>query len=102
MDNFGLHSKHVNILTQVFNEFINLNSIYIYGSRALGTFKERSDVDLVLMDKDIDRQTLGKLIFEINNSDFPYTVDVQNFSSIKNPALIQHIQKFGKPFFERV
>lgn len=53
------------------------------------------------MDKHIDRQTIGKLIFEINNSDFPYTVDIQNFYSIKNPALIEHIQKFGKPFYER-
>lgn len=35
MNNFGLNVKHQNIINQIFSGFINLNSIYIYGSRAL-------------------------------------------------------------------
>lgn len=67
----------------------------------MGTNKDRSDVDLVLMDKNIDRFTLGSLIFEINNSDFPYTVDLQNFNTLKNPDLIKHIQTHGKLFYSK-
>jgi hypothetical protein len=53
------------------------------------------------MDKNADRITIGKLLFEINNSDLPYTVDLQNFYALKNPALIQHIQTHGKVFYKR-
>lgn len=67
----------------------------------MGTNKDRSDVDLVLMDKNIDRFTLGNLIFEINNSDFPFTVDLQNFNTLKNPDLIKHIQTYGKLFYSK-
>ena len=67
----------------------------------MGTNKDRSDVDLVLMDKNIDRFTLGNLIFEINNSDFPFTVDLQNFNMLKNSDLIKHIQTHGKLFYSK-
>ena len=98
---FGLNTEQFGLLRSIFSAHTEINSVYIYGSRAMGTNKERSDLDLILMDKNADRFTIGKLLFEINNSDLPYTVDLQNFYALKNPALIQHIQTHGKVFYER-
>lgn len=101
MNHFGLKAEQFDILSNIFGSNPNVHSIYIYGSRAMGTNKDRSDVDLVLMDKNIDRFSLGNLIFEINNSDFPFTVDIQNFNTLKNPDLIKHIQTYGKLFYSK-
>jgi hypothetical protein len=71
------------------------------GPRAKGTFNERSDVDLVITESNIDRSLIGQIISEINNSNFPYLVDIQDFSTLKNKQLIEHINRVGQVFYSR-
>jgi len=101
MDNFGLKQRYSDILISIFSQHENVNKVIIYGSRAKGTHHDRSDVDLVIAESDLDRHSLGKLLFEINESDFPYTVDLQLLESIKNSDLKDHIKRVGKVLFER-
>ena len=99
MNVFGLKEEEEQILKSIFSKYENLNKIVVYGSRAKGTFNERSDVDLVITESNIDRPLIGQIISEINNSNFPYLVDLQDFSKLKNQQLIEHINRVGKVFY---
>jgi predicted nucleotidyltransferase len=101
MNVFGLKEEEEQILKSIFSKYENLNKVVVYGSRAKGTFNERSDVDLVITESNIDRPLIGQIISEINNSNFPYLVDLQDFSKLKNQQLIEHIHRVGKVFYNR-
>ena len=99
MNVFGLKEEEEQILKSIFSKYENLNKVVVYGSRAKGTFNERSDVDLVITESNIDRPLIGQIISEINNSNFPYLVDIQDFSTLKNKQLIEHINRVGQVFY---
>ncbi len=101
MSNFGLKEEEEQLLKSIFSKYDSLNKVIVYGSRAKGTFNERSDIDLVITESNIERPLIGQIISEINNSNFPYLVDLQDFSSLKNQQLIEHINRVGKVFYSR-
>lgn len=47
----------------------------------------------MIADSNIDRKTIGEILLDINNSDFPYTTDLQIIEDVKNPKLQEHIKK---------
>ena len=102
MSNFGLKEEEEQLLKSIFSKYDSLNKVIVYGSRAKGTFNERSDVDLAITESNIDRSLIGQIISEINNSNFPYLLDLQDFSTLKNKQLIDHIDRVGKVFYSRV
>jgi predicted nucleotidyltransferase len=102
MSNFGLKEEEEQLLKSIFSKYDSLNKVIVYGSRAKGTFNERSDLDLVITESNIDRSLIGQIISEINNSNFPYLLDLQDFSTLKNKQLIDHIDRVGKVFYSRV
>jgi predicted nucleotidyltransferase len=101
MNSFGINELSINILKNIFSKYENIKEVNLYGSRAKGNHHDRSDVDLVICNSNIDRQLLGNLILEINNSNFPYMVDIQVFENLKNEKLIEHINRVGKVFYKK-
>jgi hypothetical protein len=99
MNIFGL--KEERILKSSFSKYENLNKVVVYVSRAKGAFKVRSDVDLVITESNIERPLIGQIISEINNSNFPYLLDLQDFSTLNNQQLIDHINRVGQVFYSR-
>jgi predicted nucleotidyltransferase len=98
MENFGLSDKSFEILKSIFSNYSAISEVKVYGSRAKGTYTERSDLDLVIMNE-LDRKTLGEIWMEINSSDFPITVDLQVWKDIKNENLKDHIRRVGRVIF---
>lgn len=71
--------------------------VIVYGSRAKGNYTERSDLDLVIKNTDkLDANLLFDLKDEVDDSDFPYLVDLQYYDQIQNPSLREHIDRVGK------
>lgn len=98
-EHLAIDDKSIDILTSIFREFPQIKEVVLYGSRAKATHQERSDIDLVIRNSEISRQTLGKIKLEIDNSDVPYLVDLQIMENIKNRQLIDHINRVGKVFY---
>ena len=98
MENFGLSDKSFEILKSIFSNYSAISEVKVYGSRAKGTYTERSDLDLVIMNE-LDRKTLGEIWMEINSSDFPLKVDLQVWKDIKNENLKDHIRRVGRVIF---
>jgi len=97
----GLTPEHLALLQQVFKKHPQVATVKLYGSRAKGNFHERSDIDLVVFGTGIDRFLVADLLLDLADSDLPYTVDLQNYSDIKNRALLEHIDRVGLVIFER-
>ncbi|MFN4198423.1 MAG: nucleotidyltransferase domain-containing protein [Flavobacterium sp.] len=97
--NIYLDNKTSLLLNQIFEKFSQVKEVVLYGSRAKQTHHDRSDIDLVICNSSIDRSTLGKIKMEIDNSDIPYTVDLQIFEKLKNQDLLDHIQRVGKRIY---
>lgn len=100
MNNFGLEEKYSSILTAIFSKYDTINEVKIYGSRAMGTHTQRSDVDLVVCNSTISLLELCKVTSEINDSNFPYTIDFQIFENINNYSLKEHIERAGCCFYK--
>jgi predicted nucleotidyltransferase len=97
----GLTPEQLMLLQQVFKKHPEIDAVKLYGSRAKGCFHERSDVDLVLVGTGIDRHLVADLLMDLADTDLSYTVDLQNYSDIKNRALIEHIDRVGLVIYER-
>lgn len=95
----GLAQKELEILRDVFKKFPNIQEVILFGSRALGTHKNSSDIDLAIKG-DVDIQTLSKLKFILEeDTNLPYFVDVVIYDGIDNDELREHIDKFGERIF---
>ena len=101
MSKTGLTPEQLALLQQVFKKHPEVETVKLYGSRAKGSFHDRSDIDLVVLGAGIDRFLVADLLMDLADADLPYAVDLQNYGDIKNRALIEHIDRVGLVIFER-
>lgn len=72
----------------------------IYGSRAKGTYRPGSDIDLTLFGNGLDLDTLGKIATLLHESSIPYLVDLSIFNQIAHAGLRDHIERVGLLFYQ--
>jgi predicted nucleotidyltransferase len=101
MNSTGLTNEQLDLLTQVFKKHPEVQAVKLYGSRAKHTFHERSDIDLVVFGEGIDRFLIADLLLDLDDSNLPYTVDLQSYQELKNRALIEHIDRVGLVIYQR-
>lgn len=95
MKNVGLNAEILSTLQDIFEKHSNIEQVKLYGSRAKGTFNERSDIDLVVYGKGVDRLLVADILLDLDGSDIPYLMDLQNYHELKNRQLIEHIDRVG-------
>lgn len=86
------------VLTQIKDTVLSCSSVedaLIFGSRALGTWKKFSDIDISLIGKNVTHNDLIALMFKLDDLNIPYVIDLNRFNSLTNPALIDHIKRVG-------
>lgn len=75
-----------------------LSKVILFGSRARGDFKERSDIDLAVSGGDIS----GFALAVDEETDTLLQYDVVNLDSRVDEALLKNIEKDGKVLYEKV
>lgn len=99
---FGLSEATINNISSVLVRHSEINKAILYGSRAMDTFKNGSDIDLTLVgENDVSHQTLCKIMNELDELLLPYTIDLSIFSDIVDKDVIDHINRVGKVFYEK-
>ena len=73
----------------------------IYGSRARGTNRIASDIDITLKGKALTYLQLALLDAKIDELYLPYFVDLSLFSMLKNPDLLESINREGKVLYKK-
>lgn len=98
---FGLKESTINKIIQVFKLHTGLDKAILYGSRAKGTYRNGSDIDLTLMSDTLTYKDLNQIETQLEELLLPYTFDLSLFQHIDNPDLIDHINRVGKIFYLR-
>jgi predicted nucleotidyltransferase len=96
---YGLKPETIDAMRAVFRQHPEIEAVILYGSRAKGTFRNGSDIDLTLTGTAVSQQLLYQLLAELDDLLLPYTIDLSIFAQISNPDLIDHIQRRGVRFY---
>lgn len=97
---FGLDAEDIERICNVFVRYPAVVEVYIYGSRALGTQRSGSDIDLTLKGDNLDLKTLNRISNELDDLLLPYMFDLSLFAQIENDALREHIERVGRVFYK--
>lgn len=62
----GLSAAILECMTDVFQCHPEIEQVKLYGSRAKGTYHERSDIDLVVYGHAINRHLIARLLMEFD------------------------------------
>jgi predicted nucleotidyltransferase len=98
----GLKPAVIQQIQSTFSKFPEINTVILYGSRAMGTYKIGSDIDLTVA---LNTQyapsitLLNKISIALDQLNLIYTFDISLLSDITNPKLIEHINQFGIIFY---
>ena len=98
---YGFSEKEWRLMQQLLASNANIDKALLYGSRAKGTFKDFSDVDIALVGVSLSRVDLFRLNSSFYDSTFPYEVDFSILSKLKNEDLIDHISRRGVVIYEK-
>lgn len=98
MEDSGLPPTAILAMQQVFAGHPRVTQVILYGSRALGSYRPGSDIDLTVIGE-LDYQELQEIDAELDDLMLPYKVDLSLFKQLENSDLIEHIQRAGKNFF---
>jgi len=96
----GLSPKTIHALEGVFKQFDAIDKVVLYGSRALGTHKPGSDIDLALFGKNVTPDLTASIAILIDDLLLPYTLDLTAYDLIDNLALREHIDRVGIELFQ--
>lgn len=99
---FGLSEVTVDKIRAVFSAHSEVERAVVYGSRAKGTYKNGSDIDLTLHGSSLTNRILMELMVELDDLLLPYTIDLSIFADLDHAALREHIERAGRIFYERV
>jgi predicted nucleotidyltransferase len=91
----GLSPTTVNKIRATFADYPEVEKAILYGSRAMGTHKPGSDIDLTLCGADLTPALLAKIEQAIDDLLLPYEVDLSLMAALRDPALLDHIRRAG-------
>lgn len=98
---FGLPNAAINSIACVLAKHSNIQQAILYGSRAMGTHRPNSDIDLCLVGPELPLTELLAIETELDDLLLPYKIDMSLHRSIDNPALLDHIRRVGVVFYSR-
>jgi len=98
---FGLTVRDMETIREVFKKYPQVEIVYLFGSRAMGTHRLGSDVDLAIMQPPVGDETVRRLKADFAESSLPYQIDVIAFPDLSHTELKAHIQRVGVVFYER-
>jgi predicted nucleotidyltransferase len=99
-ETFGLSDQDRQKITSVFQQFPEIERIVIYGSRAKGTHRPASDIDLTIMNA-LNWSTFLAIENALDDLLLPYQIDLSLNRQIENPDLLEHIQRVGVIFYQK-
>lgn len=98
---YGLTNKDIKAINSVFEANPEIEQVILYGSRAMGTFRNGSDIDLTLKGEDIDLSKQLRIENQLDDLLLPYKMDISTINKIENQDLLEHIKKVGKVFYQK-
>ena len=97
-NNFGLPVITIEKIRQYFKSIPDLKWVKLYGSRAMDTYSNGSDIDFAYSSY-TTKDLTGKLLTELDELPTPYKFDVLNYDTLEHVNLKDHINRIGVMFY---
>ncbi len=99
---YGLSEKQLQEITAILASYEALDCAILFGSRAIDTYKEASDVDIAIKGEKADWSLAAKIKDHFEEDTWlPFFFDVVAYDSIGSEELRRHIDGKGKVIFRR-
>ena len=97
----GLSESTVAKLRGVFAAQPGVERVILYGSRAKGTARKGSDIDMTIVGESLDITALLRIETELDDLLLPYSIDLSLFHYVENADLIAQIERVGVTIYAR-
>jgi predicted nucleotidyltransferase len=97
----GLSARTVEQIALVLAHFPAVEEAVLFGSRAKGTHKPGSDIDLSLVGAALDWRVVGRIYDALDDLLLPYRFSLILFDGNTDPDVAAHIARVGVPLFRR-
>jgi len=98
--NFGLTESNFQSIVRVLSNHSSIDKAILFGSRAKGTNKLNSDIDIVLVGDSITLTEKFKIDQEFDDLMLPYQFDTLLMHTITNLDLLEHIESVGQIIYK--
>ena len=98
---YGLRNDDIAVVQSVFKAYPQIEKAILYGSRAMGTQRNSSDIDITLVGANLSLTVLHRIASDLDDLMLPYKIDLSIQSKIQDSDLLAHINRVGKVFFQR-
>ncbi|MDO9581501.1 MAG: nucleotidyltransferase domain-containing protein [Desulfomicrobium sp.] len=98
---FGLPEQAIREIQGALALSPEVEKAILYGSRAMGTFKPGSDIDLTLIGENLTHNLMLGIMFDLDDLLLPWMIDLSIFDTIDHPDLREHITHVGQTLYER-
>ena len=98
---YGLPLHAINALNTIFKTYAHINKVILYGSRAKGTYRDGSDIDLCIDGPLLGLTELLAIENKIDDLLLPWKIDLSLKHTIDNQELIDHIDRVGILFYDQ-
>ena len=97
---FGLSETIRDSLCDVFVRFPKIERVLVYGSRATGSYRPHSDIDLVVIAPTMSDLEFSVLWMALDDLPILFRLDVELWHQSTNPARKQAMLDDGIPLYE--
>lgn len=98
----GLTRRDLELIRETAESQPAIERLVLFGSRAKGTYRQGSDVDLVVEGIAVTDATLSAVADRLNEQlPLPYFFDVLNDNTLNDDALREHIGRVGITIYEK-
>ncbi len=99
---YGLKKEQWRIVEKILASHPEVEQAVLFGSRAMGNFRETSDVDIAIKGGRANTSLAAQIRFEIEeNTWLPFFFDIIAYGDLQNPELKKHIDEFGKVVYDK-
>jgi len=93
---YGLSDEQLKQIQDIISSYDEIEEAILFGSRAIDTYKEASDVDIAIKGKNVTASLAAKLKYRFEEDTYlPFFFDFVAYPTITNEALKKHIDKKG-------
>jgi len=97
----GLKASDLDVIIKSIQTSKGIDEAILFGSRAKGTYRNGSDVDIAIKG-DLDLRVVIKLSCLLNQeSMMPYKFDIIHYDKIQNITLKEHIDRVGIVLYKK-
>ena len=94
---YGLSDKQLKEIVDIISSYPEIEEAILFGSRAIDTYKEASDVDIAIKGKKVNWSLATKLKDHLEEETYlPFFFDFVAYPTITNKELKKHINTKGK------